>query len=97
MGTWAENLRERVWMNSGTGNGHRLSRKELCRQIGMSEHTYREVVSGKHTNLTNYLRVIITCIDYLPPKEKELAEKEFLQLLRCCLSNHLATEPPYIV
>ena len=52
MGTWAEILRKRVWMNSGTGNGHRLSRKELCRQIEMSEHTYREIVSGRHTNLT---------------------------------------------
>ena len=97
MGTWAENLRERVWMNSGTGNGHRLSRKELCRQTVMSEHTYREIVSGKHTNLTNYLRVIITCIDYLPSKEKELAEKEFLALLKHCLFDKHATEPPYIV
>ena len=63
----------------------------------MSEHTYREIVSGRHTNLTNYLRVIIPCIDNLPPKEKEHAEKELLQLLRCCISNHTATEPPYIV
>lgn len=96
MGLWAESLRKRVWIKDRTGGGHRLSRKELCCRTRMSEHTYRDIASGVHTNLVGYLRVALICIDCLPKEEKERFNKELLKLLHRQLFDNHAAEPPYI-
>lgn len=96
MGKWVECIRQKGIIKSITGNSYQLSRNELCRRVGMSVNTYRDVAVGIHPNLVNYLRAAIECMEHLSSAEKEQAEKEFLKLLKRCLSDKRAAEPPYI-
>lgn len=96
MGKWVECIRQKGVIKNITSNSYQLSRNELCRRVGMSVNTYRDVAAGIHPNLVNYLRAAIECMEHLSSAEKEKAEKEFLELLKRSLFDKRAAEPPYI-
>ena len=85
MGLWADRLRCGVSVNRGCGLADgTVSVRMLCREIGMSERIYRQLVAGESTNLRNYLRIIFWCIDQYPSGRRER--------LMCELANRLRQE-----
>ncbi len=64
---WADQLRRSVKKESGKHQDTGApSIKSLCKEVGMSERIYRQLVAGESPNLRNYLRIIFWCIDQYP-------------------------------
>lgn len=83
LGMWAEQLRRSVKAEQGKRQDKSVpSIRHLCKEIGMSERIYRQVVAGESTNLRNYLRIIFWCIDHYPSGRREQLMQELVNRLR---------------